>query len=134
MATYGRTRTIFIIVTVIATILVVSIFMTTYDRKESTSYDNGGGPGDGESTVEYCVKHHSGNPPPPNHKEGWRSEYYYIVCRDVFRNIGLSYQVSGILPPDYVKAMKNVPEFKNNETALNAFFCGLAATYRGVRC
>ncbi|KAL3534622.1 hypothetical protein ACH5RR_003083 [Cinchona calisaya] len=65
-----------------------------------------------------------------------REELDSIFCRDTFRVIEIQFKLDGFLPNEYIKALENVPKFKNNEAALNGFLCLLDPhnNYRGIPC
>ncbi|XP_073290412.1 uncharacterized protein [Primulina huaijiensis] len=49
-----------------------------------------------------------------------------MICRDLLRSIAITFRVTGKFPPEYIKALKNLPKFRDDQAALKKFICGLS--------
>lgn len=49
-----------------------------------------------------------------------------MACKDLLRSIVITYRVTGKLPPEYINALKKLPEFRDDPAALKKFIYGLS--------
>ncbi|CAK9178122.1 unnamed protein product [Ilex paraguariensis] len=87
--------------------------------------------GDREPFMVRCLRRCFGPLPPPPKDEIGRTlaKMDSILCRGKIRGIGCGIKASGKIPHYLVEALKGLPQFKNNETALNTVLSKILSYY-----
>ncbi|CAK9158972.1 unnamed protein product [Ilex paraguariensis] len=132
----SRTRILLFLVTfmIITTILLLSISnsktTTTSSGKEGKTRKQEEDK-NRESFIVRCLRRHFGPLPPPPKDEIRRTLAIMdpILCRETIRGIGFGIGASGKIPHYLIEALKKLPQFKNNETALNTVLSKILSSY-----